>query len=221
MAQDESVGTFLATKSYIEEMEEMKKQVTVLAIVSLLALVQASQAANLQTGWYVDIDQVWVWAYQWPDVPPHPVAWGAFTSPAGQHGPFAVSYPDPNNNNHVRVTVTSDSYGVGSEQSLILPVAIGQTSGSAYIGASINTNYDANQMVLEFWRSRPNYADQMLSTYPVSGNTWYNGQIDWGDGVEGSYYFKLAVASVPEPSALVGLSAALACLGFTKVRRRK
>ncbi len=183
-----------------------------LVIVFLLAMCQASHAADLQAGWYADIDRVYVYTYDPVYHNPTLTAEPSIQIAAGQYGPFTVT-AGPYDEDYTRyVSVSADAYGVGSSQGLILPLYMAwsgdQTIG--YISVGCATNYDPTQMYLGLYQTLGNGTTATIWTQMQNGGG-SSGFIGQNTSLaNGPFYLEVAV--VPEPSGFVVLLAGAAAL---------
>lgn len=196
----------------------MKRITVILAVVSLLALCHISQAADLQAGWYAKISSVDIYSYDDQYHLPYLRGGGWFTEPTGLHYPFDVTDEGYQTDSLRRITVVQDTVA-GPDQSLTLSLWVGVGySEIAFLNIHWHSNYDASQMVLEFWQEWNDGSKHLLWSQGQSGEQFGDKVIDGSLLANGEYRFKVNV--VPEPSSLTGLILALPVLvGFA--RRRK
>ena len=191
-----------------------------LLILLSLALSGPLPAANLQAGWYAWPFGVQVYADDgtgWP----YQRAMGSFTTNPGTYGAFTLTGGPFGDTGWRKATVTSNVYGLGPGDSLILPMAFGMTIGERfmYIHFSWGTDYDASQMRLELWRNRYGGVTERVWAQELSGVR--SGAVDtlYGAEFEGTFFYKIAV--VPEPSAAMCLVVFAGLTGFAvRLRRR-
>lgn len=201
------------------------KEIAVFLVVALLlvALAQSALAADLKSGWYVNINATALYAFV-QDWGYRPLSWPYFyQTPTGQYGPFTVTDPEPFPSYNTRryISVQSDAYGIGTEQSLILPLYTG-LSGSTqidYLDISVGTNYDPTQMYVSLYHARTNgtnelvWGNKQLGESGFAGTVWNHSTLDDG------YFFKITV--VPEPSCLAGIPLGIAPLAWFVRRPRR
>ena len=178
------------------------KRVSVLFLLVAIGLPMSAglaYSADLAAGWFASASAPTV--YQWVAGRQELRAMGDFLTPTGTYGPFALT---GTGNASRRATVASDMYGVGSAQSLVLPMSMGLPGGEsvAYISFSWATSYDAGNMYLELWRPRFSGGPELLWAQHVSGNQQGSVETAYNTVFEGNYYFKVVV--VPElPAGLM------------------
>lgn len=202
----------------MKEMKEMKRLAIVLAVISLLALCQTSQAVDLQAGWYANISGVYVFTYGDYGLPylrgPAP-----FLTEPGQYGPFTVTGGSPYYQGRRYVSVATPAYGVTPAQSLILPINLAVGDTVAYLDIACETDYDSSAMVLEFWREYTSGPKELLWAQHGSGLQYATFQTAYdADPNAASYYFKVSI--VPEPASLLSLVCGIAGIGYCWRRRR-
>lgn len=189
----------------------MKNLAFVLVVISLLAVSQAGQAANLSSDWYVKLGTVGVSGYT-PGVGPWDYDWD-FTSPLGTVGPFLVTQPDPlwpqrlvsvQNVDNVPSGTAVDLYG---QLRYALP-ADGIVTGMDF---GYQTYYDASQMRLDLYITHSDGTTRLAysETRSVPISTFCSASLSPGD----TFYFR--VTTVPEPSSLLILSlSVVSFIGF-------
>jgi len=202
----------------------MKKTSVISAVLLLLTLAQVGQAADLQAGWYAKISGVQVYVPGTSGFPdygnPQLLTDGYFYStPPGQYGPFQVDGGTPQRDYRRNVSVLANAYGVGSVESLVIPLWTGLAIGDriAFLEVAWATNYDSSQMRLQLWRTAFGGADELVWAQSLSGQRGGSDGVAYDTVVGGAYYFKVDV--VPEPSSIACLAAALAST-FAAMKRR-
>lgn len=186
-------------------MEKMRRSAVALVVLLLLALCPALHAADLHEGWYMRVNGPQV--YTDVDGRPELRADGQFTTPFGVYGPFTVSsggfYPS---SFYRYVSVDTDAFGVGPDDSLVLPLTfgMGDTESFLYMRISWATNYDPTHVFLEFWRIRMDGTEERVWSQQTAGPTHGSADILYNATHEGGFYFKVNV--VPEPSSVAVLS---------------
>lgn len=178
----------------------------ILLSIGILLPVGSAQAADLQAGWYAYIDAVHVYSYD--DLGQLLLVGGAqfYDTPPGQYGPFTVTDGQYHSWYQRSISVPSSVYGVGSDQSLILPMLLPLSVGQeiAFLEIGIGTNYDSSQMYLQMWRQHlEGGPDELIWERKQSGIGGFSGNIAYDTVYTGPYYFKVNV--VPEPSSFIGL----------------
>jgi hypothetical protein len=196
------------------------KRVCVLLLlltIALLVPVCSSQAADLQAGWFVDVGAFVVW--DWDGMFYYPRGGGYFTTPTNEYGPFTLTGPTYGSSWR-RVTVTANTYGVGHDQSLILPLGCSVETGAqiSYITFGWRTDYDSSQMHVELWRTGASGEDELVWSQHESGSTGDEVRIN-GSTMLGPYYYKIVVA--PEPASAIGLLLGTLGVVGTVVRWRR
>lgn len=198
------------------------KRVALLLVVLImsLTLAQLSQAADLQSGWYVKLAGVALFGPI--SEPPYRTGtdWN-FTGELGAYSPFEVSSPDPVwAERMVSVPVSATGVPVGTSVYLwgqpVDPVNYPVDA----ITFHYETNYDASQMQLQLLMYKPDSGYTLLWSQSQSGyhSAWENG-LTFPQKIPVGYVPVFRVTAVPEPSAmLVLLTGAGAVLGF--LRRR-
>jgi hypothetical protein len=166
------------------------------AFLATLMLAIPALAADLQEGWYA-----------WP------MSVDVYADVAG--GPYGDT-------GWRKATVTSNAYGAGPADSLLLPMGFGMTIGERfmYIHVSWATDYDATQMQLELWRNRYGGATERVWAQPLSGTR--SGSFDtlYGGEFEGTFFYRVAV--IPEPASCLSLATMVSIMGLAVlVTRRK
>ena len=194
----------------------MRRKAVVLAVFCLLVFAGGARAVTLQQGWYANIEMVNV-HLNLPDWAELYSAW--FPTPTGPYWPFQVTSGPWLDDYQRYVSVPNTVYGVGPDQSLVLPIYIPLDTGTPFmqIMATVSTNYDPACMYVSFWHRPPGGTDELLWSRMVSGPQVWAGTMAWDGVVDGgSWYFKVQV--VPEPSAFMVLLAGVGCL--LRARRR-
>ena len=196
------------------------KRVCVLILLlasGLLLPLAASHAANLQAGWYVNITSVQIGLTMGEQVIP---IWGQFDV-EGQYGPFLVTDGPTHSYTRRYISVPTNAYGVGPDQSLTLPIlAVSQPPGTYihYVSVGYETNYDPSQMRLELWHERLDGSEELLWAQLQGGNRWGGGGVG-PSACEGPYYLKVSV--LPEPTAIASLLFGVGGLAVIMRRRRR
>jgi hypothetical protein len=181
---------------------------------SVLLVPSTAHAADLQAGWYANILAISTWLYGSEGYRPGPVGW--FTT-QGQYGPFTAT--GGSYDTHSYVSVPTTAYGIGSGQSLVLPVSAMYTSEPvAYVLFTYQTYYDPSQMRLELWRNRSDGSQELMWSQLQQGHQLNSFSVAHDSVYEGPFYFKVSV--VPEPSSIVCVLTALGCLSSVARRRR-
>jgi hypothetical protein len=190
-----------------------------LLILLSLALSGPAPAADLEAGWYAWPFSVQVIADDGSGCP-YLRASGWFTTPPGTHGLFTVAGGPYGDTGWRKATVTSNAYGAGPADSLLLPMGFGMTIGERfmYISISWGTDYNASQMQLELWRNRYGGTSERIWTQSLSGTQSGMTDLLYGGEFEGTFFYKVAV--VPEPSAVLSLGC-LATLTIVQLWRRR
>jgi len=184
----------------------MKKLSVISAVLLLLTLPQVGHAADLQAGWYAKINSLYAFT-KGSGGPPVLNEGEFYQTPPGDYGPFRVS--DLVGTTHVNfarfVSIPTAASGVGSEQSLTMPVTIaGLAQGTAvqYLEIAWATNYDATQTFLGLYDAHSDGTAECLWTQKASGIQGSGGLfLAYNTTFDGYYYF--AVNVVPEPSGAV------------------
>ena len=195
----------------------MRKAVVFPAVLLLLIVPVIGHAADLQAGWYVKIQGVNVYTYDYQGRPQLTAGGYFYSTPTGTSGPFLVT--DPSHFNDARwVSVPTAAYGVGTAASLTMPlsIALGQGTGIAYLSISCVTNCDPTQIYLGLYRTRYDGTTETLWSQ-LDDPHGFSGDVAHDTVVEGPFYFKLN--AVPEPSSLVSLILGCGCL--TRLLRRR
>ena len=188
----------------------MKRAVVVLAALCCLAFAGSARAVTLQQGWYAEFGDVWVKMTGTYEKHWYP------TSIPGQYGAVEVEQKYLSGR-RVTVTETTD-----------FPAGVIFEDWGTYAGtypyydiveAGWLTDYDASKLQLRLYRRRPGSPDYLMWQQPLSGYQAGYGIISYDGVTQGdSIGFKLVV--VPEPSALLGLSAGALCVIASARRRR-
>ncbi len=163
----------------------MSRITVVLAVFVLLAMAQAGQAATLEEGWfaYVRAADAYVYGLSGPEL----ITGGYFYStPTGQSGPFSISSPLQVDWQRY-VAIPSSVHGIGSDDSLIMPLYLGLSQGTLLAGISLSwqTDYDPSQMRLEFWRTRNDGSQELLWTQSQGGPQSGGGGVAFDTYIEG------------------------------------
>ena len=195
------------------------KRVCVLILLlasGLLVPLAPSRAADLQAGWYANIVGIEIWLYG-PEGGYRPGPGGSFYT-EGQYGPFLVTNGSYYGKQYV--SVPTNAYGVGPDQTLVLPVSFPGIGGEliAQVLVDWQTNYDPNQMRLELWRERDNGSQELMWTQLQAGVKWGSRGTGYDTYAEGPYYFKINV--LPEPTGVASLLLGLGGLSVLMRRRR-
>jgi len=191
----------------------MKKLSVISGVLLLLTLAQVGQAADLQAGWYANIDHIYVYvAGQYgPDL----LGAAQFLTTPGQYDPFLVTDGAFHRSYTRYASVPANFYGAQPQQSLVLPFDLGlaQGAGIAYLYIASETNYDSHNLDLQVWQRSTDGSLTQLWSQPLSGHIYGVGDFAYDATVNGSYFVKIAI--VPEPSSLLsvvmGLLASVAC----------
>jgi hypothetical protein len=173
-------------------------------VIAICALSGIGHAADLQAGWYANIEHVDIWIYQGGVPVPVDNAYFYQTSP-GPHDPFLVTGGSPSRDYRRYVSVPIATPNAQPEQSLVMPLYIGLPQGTrlAYLAATWQTYYSPGQMNLQLWHTTQAGVSTMLWTQSLEGHQ--------GDGISFAYdtaldgYYSFRVAIVPEPSAALVL----------------
>ncbi len=199
----------------------MKTKV-ILAVVFLLALCQASHAADLQAGWYVKNLMVDAYTFAPFNGPPEPTSVASFLTAPAQYGPFGVT-SNPSSPESLDVSVPVNAYGVTPDQSLTLPLHFpawadeAEDPTMAYIAIDYTTDYDPDDMILQFWHRSTDGSQQLVWTQSNGGVQFAEADVAYNTPYTGSYFFEVAV--VPEPSAALCL--VIGCASLCHVIRRR
>lgn len=196
----------------------MKAVKLAVAVLILMALAQVGFAADLQAGWYANVYMASIYTYG--EYGPQLCCNGAFSIPCGDYAPFTVTdepYQMPDTRS---VGVTADVYGVGHDSSLWMPISFGIATGTeiAFVNVSWATNYDPNQMVLEFWREHNDGEWELGWCQPLPGSQVGETQVFFDTAIEGDYAFRVNV--VPEPHGFAAVFVGLAAVSALRRRGR-
>ncbi len=176
----------------------MKRVAVVVAVVSVLALAQGVNAADLEAGWYAIVRSVSIFTYDHEGMP-ELRGGGWFVTDPGSYGPFQVT-DEPRGDEYSRgVRVLEDAAGVLPGTGVELPLATGlyEDEVIAYLGVDWQTDYDASQMRLELiQRDEQTGAVDILWQQDQSGALWHYEYMAWDTYPVGLAFRVLAV---PEP----------------------
>ena len=196
----------------------MKKGFAVFAVVLFLLSTQVTHAANLEEGWYVNLQSVTLW---WDDELgyAHPLDW-QFTDVPSVCGPFTVTDPGLQRSSRI-ISVTADAAVPAATEVTLSGVPANPVSYCiTRIDVALETNYDATQMVLNVLAFHAGGGQDLLWTQTMSGHllgmkTIY--PMSFAPISGDSLIFR--VIAVPEPASM--LSLALPLLVVTSRLRRK
>ncbi len=177
-----------------------------LAVVFVLALAGAVQAADLQAGWYVKLGGVALWGWDWQANRYTGVDWD-FTGPLGTYGPFEVTQPGPVWPQRM-VSVPSAVSGVppGTAVDLNGQPRSSLTFAVDRLDFAYETYYDATQMRLSLYLQHSDGNADLLYSETRSGLHSTFPEIpfdDWQMLADDRLVFRVTV--VPEPSSLLAV----------------
>ena len=194
----------------------MRKPAVLLAVMIVLTLGQACQAADLQAGWYAKLGGVAL--FGWDGVQERGIDWH-FVGGLGTFGPFEVTNPDPVWPERT-VSVPDDALEVVPGTGVWLWGEPEVTVDFVVQAVSIfwDTDYDATQMRLELLMYNETEGFALLWSQTQSG--YYGGAgnvLGEYQTIPMGYAPVFRVRAVPEPSSLMTVCG---LLGAFLLRRR-
>jgi len=201
----------------------MRKLALILAVAGLLCLAQASQAADLQAGWYVKLGGVALFGIDPTLQQQVGIDW-SFVGGLGDWGPFAVTEPDGSWVQRV-IAVPGNAYGIASGTKVDLtgtPLSavnfIPDTLQFAY-----GTFYDVTQMRFDLYSQHSDgtldklYSETRSGQHTVAPTITLNGRYN---PAADSLIFRTTTV-VPEPASIIPLALAIVCASAGRRRRTK
>ena len=198
----------------------MKNLKIVLVALLLMLLTQASQAVDIQAGWYACYDSICLEGFNFDTGGIYATFWRP-SSELGESGAITVSdwqlYPSTR-----KITIT-ENISVDSGTILFEDTGFIEDPSKYYQLTHIvwRTDYDANNIRMQLLRHRDGQDDKLIWEQAQSGlNGGYDILSDNLFMPGDSLVIRLVV--VPEPSAFLSLSVGLAaCFPLIKYRRRE